>query len=45
MTGSWVGFVLLATVTTLPEFVTTVSALRFADAPDIAEYLEALPGE
>lgn len=36
MSGSWVGFILLATVTTLPELVTTVSALRLVDAPDIA---------
>jgi cation:H+ antiporter len=36
MTGSWIGFTLLAGVTTLPELVTTVSALRFAHAPDIA---------
>jgi cation:H+ antiporter len=36
MSGSWVGFTLLAAVTTLPELVTTVSALRLAGAPDIA---------
>ncbi|MDP1692526.1 MAG: sodium:calcium antiporter [Burkholderiaceae bacterium] len=36
MTGSLIGFTLLAGVTTLPELVTTVSALRFAHAPDIA---------
>lgn len=36
MAGSWVGFTLLAGVTTLPEMVTSVSALRFANAPDIA---------
>ncbi len=36
MSGSWVGFTLLATVTTLPELVATVSALRLVVAPDIA---------
>lgn len=36
MSGSWVGFTLLAGVTTLPEMVTAVSALTLADAPDIA---------
>lgn len=34
--GSWVGMVLLATVTSLPELVTGVSAVAFADAPNIA---------
>lgn len=36
MSGSWVGFTLLSAVTTLPELVTTASALRLARAPDIA---------
>lgn len=36
MSGSWVGFTLLSAVTTLPELVTTASALRLALAPDIA---------
>lgn len=36
MAGSWIGFTLLAGVTTLPEMVTGFSALRFANAPDIA---------
>ncbi len=34
--GTWVGVLLLATVTSLPELVTGVSAVTFADAPDIA---------
>jgi cation:H+ antiporter len=34
--GSWVGMVLLATVTSLPELVTGVSAVTVADAPNIA---------
>lgn len=34
--GSWVGLVLLATVTSLPELVSGVSAVAFASAPDIA---------
>ncbi|HLD13599.1 MAG TPA: sodium:calcium antiporter [Burkholderiales bacterium] len=36
MGGAWVGLVLLATVTSLPELVTGVSAVTLADAPDIA---------
>lgn len=34
--ASWVGLVLLASVTSLPELVTGVSAVSFADAPNIA---------
>ncbi len=34
--GTWVGLVLLATVTSLPELVTGVSAVTVADTPDIA---------
>ncbi len=34
--GSWVGFVLLASVTSLPELATGVSAVTVARAPDIA---------
>ncbi|MEZ5616281.1 MAG: hypothetical protein R3E35_13840 [Rhodocyclaceae bacterium] len=33
---SWVGLVLLATVTSLPELATGLSAVTVADAPDIA---------
>jgi len=33
---SWVGLVLLATVTSLPELVTGLSAVTIADVPDIA---------
>jgi cation:H+ antiporter len=36
MSGSWVGLILLATATSLPELVTGVSAVTVADAPDIA---------
>ncbi len=36
LSGSWVGLILLATVTSLPELVTGVSALTLADAPDMA---------
>ena len=36
LSGSWVGFTLLAGVTTLPEMVTAASALTLAQAPDIA---------
>lgn len=36
LSGTWVGLVLLATVTSLPELVTGVSAVTVADAPDIA---------
>ena len=34
--GAWIGLALMATVTSLPELVTGVSALALADAPDIA---------
>lgn len=34
--GSWVGFAMLATVTSLPELVTGVSAVTYVGAPDIA---------
>ena len=34
--GAWVGLVLLASVTSLPELVTGVSAVTLADAPDVA---------
>ncbi len=36
LSGTWVGLVLLATVTSLPELVTGVSAVTMADTPDIA---------
>lgn len=36
LSGSWIGVILLATVTSLPELVTGVSAVTLADAPDIA---------
>lgn len=35
-TGSWAGVVLLATVTSMPELVTGISAVTVAQAPDIA---------
>lgn len=34
--GSWVGLILLSTVTSLPELATGISAAGFADKPDIA---------
>jgi cation:H+ antiporter len=34
--GTWIGLVLLATVTSLPELVTGVSAVTLAGTPDIA---------
>ncbi|MDH3371284.1 MAG: sodium:calcium antiporter [Gammaproteobacteria bacterium] len=34
--GAWIGLALMATVTSLPELVTGVSAVGLADAPDIA---------
>jgi len=34
--GTWIGMVLLATVTSLPELVTGVSAVTVADVPNIA---------
>jgi len=36
LSGSWIGLILLATVTSLPELVTGISALTLADVPDIA---------
>lgn len=36
LSQSWVGLVLLATATSLPELFTGVSAVAFADAPNIA---------
>lgn len=34
--GTWIGLVLLATVTSLPELVTGISSVSFAQVPDIA---------
>ncbi|OGI45322.1 MAG: cation transporter [Candidatus Muproteobacteria bacterium RIFCSPHIGHO2_01_FULL_65_16] len=34
--GTWIGLVLLATVTSLPELVTGISSVTVADTPDIA---------
>lgn len=34
--GTWIGVVLLATVTSLPELFTGISSVTYADAPDIA---------
>ena len=36
MSASWVGLVLLATATSLPELVTGITSVTAADAPDIA---------
>jgi len=36
MGGTWIGLVLIATVTSLPELITGVSAVRLANVPDIA---------
>lgn len=36
MSSGWVGMILLASVTSLPELVTGVSAVTVADVPDIA---------
>jgi cation:H+ antiporter len=36
LTGSWVGIVLLATVTSLPELVTGITSVTVAQVPDIA---------
>lgn len=36
LSGSWVGLVLMATVTSLPELVTGVTAVRVEHAPDLA---------
>ena len=34
--GTWIGVILVATVTSLPELATGVSAVTVANAPDIA---------
>jgi len=34
--GTWIGLVLISTVTSLPELATGISAVGFADAPEIA---------
>lgn len=36
LSGSWVGLILLATVTSLPELVTGISAIALANVPNIA---------
>ncbi len=36
MGGTWIGLILLATVTSLPELVTGISAVSFANTPEIA---------
>ena len=36
MGGTWIGLVLMATVTSLPELITGVSAVSIANTPDIA---------
>lgn len=36
MGGTWIGVILLATVTSLPELVTGIASVTVADAPDIA---------
>lgn len=36
MSSSWVGLILLSTATSLPELATGISAVAFADAPNIA---------
>lgn len=36
LSGNWIGLIMLATVTSLPELMTGASAVRLADAPDIA---------
>lgn len=36
MGGTWIGLILLATVTSLPELITGASAVTLADQPDIA---------
>lgn len=36
LSGTWIGFVLLATVTSLPELITGISAVTLARAPNIA---------
>jgi cation:H+ antiporter len=34
--GAWIGLILMATVTSLPELMTGISSVALADAPDIA---------
>jgi cation:H+ antiporter len=36
LSGNWIGFILLATVTSLPELVNGISSVTIADAPEIA---------
>ena len=36
ISASWIGLILLSTATSLPELVTGISSVAFADAPDIA---------
>lgn len=36
MSASWVGLILLATATSLPELITGISSVKFANAPNIA---------
>lgn len=36
LSGGWIGLILLATVTSLPELVTGISSLTLVDAPNIA---------
>lgn len=36
LSGNWIGMILLASVTSLPELVTGISSVALADAPDIA---------
>jgi cation:H+ antiporter len=36
LSGNWIGLVMLATATSLPELMTGISAVSLADAPDIA---------
>jgi len=36
VSGNWIGLILLATVTSLPELATGISAVTIADAPNIA---------
>lgn len=36
ISASWIGLILLSTATSLPELVTGISSVKFANAPDIA---------
>ncbi|MDX8385885.1 MAG: sodium:calcium antiporter [Gallionella sp.] len=36
ISASWIGLILLSTATSLPELVTGITSVSFADAPDIA---------